>query len=66
MGTDDRDPRAIHDTGRGAAMSTLRAWFWRLGGMFGKQRRDRELADELACHLQMHIDESVRVGFGKF
>jgi hypothetical protein len=47
-------------------MSTLRAWLWRLGGMFGKQRRDRELADELACHLQMHIDESVRVGFGKF
>ncbi|HUA00092.1 MAG TPA: ABC transporter permease [Candidatus Aquilonibacter sp.] len=40
----------------------LRAWFVRFGALFGKQRRDRELAAELESHLQMHIDENVRAG----
>jgi predicted permease len=34
----------------------------RLGGLFGKQRRDRELADELEFHLQMQIAENLRSG----
>jgi predicted permease len=43
-------------------MSTVRAWFARLGGLFGKERRDRELAAELESHLQMHIDDNLRAG----
>jgi predicted permease len=43
-------------------MRALRAWFVRFGGLFGKQRRDRELAAELESHLQVHIDESLRAG----
>ncbi len=43
-------------------MRALRAFFARLAGLFGKQRRDRELADELESHLQMHIDENLRAG----
>ena len=43
-------------------VSILRAWLWRLGGLFGKQRRDRELADEMESHLQMHIEDNVRAG----
>jgi len=43
-------------------MRPLRAWFVRLGGIFAKQSRDRELAAELDSHLQMHIDENVRAG----
>jgi predicted permease len=43
-------------------MSALRAWFWRVGGLFGKERRDRELADEMESHLQMHIEDNLRVG----
>ena len=41
-------------------MSALRAWFLRLGGLFGKERRDRELADEMESHLQMHIEDYLR------
>jgi len=43
-------------------MRPLRAWFARLGGLFAKQRRDRELADELESHVQLHIDENLRAG----
>jgi putative ABC transport system permease protein len=34
----------------------------RLGGLFAGPRHDRELADELASHLQLHIDDNVRAG----
>ena len=40
----------------------FRAFFVRIGGLFAGGRRDRELADELASHLQLHIDDLVRSG----
>ncbi|MGC2333114.1 MAG: ABC transporter permease [Candidatus Acidiferrales bacterium] len=43
-------------------MSRLRAWLARFGGLSGKQLRDRELAEELESHLQMHIEENLRAG----
>jgi putative ABC transport system permease protein len=43
-------------------MRQLRAWFIRLGGLFHKERRDRELAEELESHLQMHIEDNLRSG----
>jgi predicted permease len=43
-------------------MRKLRAWFLRLGGLFGKERQDRELAEELESHLQMHIEDNLRRG----
>ncbi len=43
-------------------MNRVRAWFVRFGGLFGKQRRDRELADELESHVQMHIEDNLRAG----
>lgn len=43
-------------------MKTLRALFLRLGGLFHKEQRDRELAEEIESHLQMHIDDKVRSG----
>jgi predicted permease len=41
---------------------TLRAWLHRLGGSFVSSRRDREFADELESHLQLHIDDRIRAG----
>jgi predicted permease len=46
-------------------MGTTRAWLSRLGGLFGKQERDRELAAELESHLQFHIDDNVRAGMSQ-
>src|ERR1700684_2294259 len=43
-------------------MSALRAWILRLGGFFGRERRDRDLADELESHVQMHIEDNLRAG----
>ncbi len=43
-------------------MRKLRAMFLRMAGMFGKVRRDRELAAELESHLQMHIEDNLRAG----
>ena len=46
-------------------MRWLRAWFSRVGGQFGKERRERELAAEMESHLQLHIEENVRAGMSR-
>ena len=40
----------------------LRARVVRLGGLFSKERRDRELAEELESHLRMQIEDNLRSG----
>jgi putative ABC transport system permease protein len=43
-------------------MNKLRGWLLRLGGLFGRARRERELAAEMESHLQMHIEDNLRAG----
>ena len=43
-------------------MKRLRALLLRVAGLFGGARRERELADELGSHLQMHMDDNLRAG----
>ena len=43
-------------------MTKLRTWLLRFNSLFNRQRHDRELADEIESHLQMHIDDNVRDG----
>jgi hypothetical protein len=43
-------------------MRMIRAWIMRLGGLFNKQRKDRELDEEIERHLQMHIEDNLRLG----
>src|SRR6266436_5576282 len=43
-------------------MRAFRAWLLRLGAMFRREPGDTELREELASHLQMHIDDNVRAG----
>ena len=43
-------------------MRRLRAWLVRLTGLVANDRREREMAEELEAHLQMHVDDGVRAG----
>lgn len=43
-------------------MRTLCVWLHRLQGLVGTRRRERELAQELESHLQLHIDDNIRAG----
>src|SRR5258708_90476 len=43
-------------------MRWLRAWFIRLSGVLRGGSSDREIADELESHLQMHIEDNLRRG----
>jgi predicted permease len=43
-------------------MSQLRAWLFRLTGLFHKERSDQAFADEMESHLQLHIDDNLRSG----
>jgi predicted permease len=43
-------------------MRRLRAWCLRFAGLLRKESRDRELAEELESHLQMHIEDNLRSG----
>ncbi len=43
-------------------MKRLRAWMFRLAGLFRSQRRERELAAEMESHLQFHIEDNLRAG----
>jgi putative ABC transport system permease protein len=43
-------------------MGRFRSRLIRLGGLFRKRRREREMAEELESHLQMHIEDNLRSG----
>jgi predicted permease len=43
-------------------MRHLRAWFLRLGGLFRRNRSEREFAAEMESHLQLHMEENLRRG----
>jgi len=43
-------------------MRRLREWIMRFGGLFNKQRKDRELDEEIESHLQLHIEDNLRSG----
>ena len=43
-------------------MRKLHAWLSRFKGLFLKNARERELADEIESHLQLHIDDNIRAG----
>jgi hypothetical protein len=43
-------------------MKKLHQWILRFGGLFNKQRNDREPDDEIESHLQLHIEDNLRLG----
>jgi macrolide transport system ATP-binding/permease protein len=43
-------------------MRRLREWIVRFGGLLNKRRRDRELDEEIESHLQLHIEDNLRLG----
>ncbi len=43
-------------------MKRLRELILRIGGLFNKQRKDREFDDEIESHLRMQIEDNVRLG----
>src|SRR6185503_17668495 len=43
-------------------MRFIRASLLRLFGTLASSRRERELAEELESHLQLHIDDNIRAG----
>jgi predicted permease len=42
--------------------NSLRMLFYRLRGLFGKEKFDRELDTELTSHIELHIEENLRAG----
>ncbi|HMJ60927.1 MAG TPA: ABC transporter permease, partial [Bryobacteraceae bacterium] len=43
-------------------MKILRAWLSRLAGIVPNARSERDLSNEIASHLQLHIDDNLRSG----
>ena len=43
-------------------MRTLLVWFRRLRGMLDRDRRERDMHEEIEAHLLMHIDDNRRAG----
>src|SRR4051812_29666705 len=43
-------------------MKSFRSFLARLAGWRGREFRERQLAEELEAHFQMHVDDQVRAG----
>jgi len=43
-------------------MPRLRAWFSRLLGLFSKNRRDAEMAEEMQAHLDLLTERNIAAG----
>src|ERR1051325_900778 len=46
----------------GVGMRKLREWLMRCGGLFHSKRKDRELDAEIESHLQLHLEDNLRLG----
>ena len=44
------------------AWQGIRAWAVRFAGVFSGRRNQRAFADEIECHLQLHIEDNLRLG----
>jgi predicted permease len=61
LGANDADRGAVPVAGV-AVVKRLRGLLRRLRGVVFKSRRERELAEELESHFQLHIDDNIRAG----
>ena len=43
-------------------MRKLREWILRIGGLFNKSLKDHELDKEIESHLELHIEDNLRLG----
>src|SRR5579872_1395331 len=43
-------------------LNRARAWWRRVFAFLRSSKRDRDLADELDAHVQLHIDDNLRIG----
>ena len=43
-------------------MKTLWAWWARVSGLFSRNRREREMADEFSSHFEIHVADNIRAG----
>src|SRR3989441_3829014 len=43
-------------------MRKVRTWIMRFVGLCNKQGRDRELEEEIESHVQMHVEDNLRLG----
>jgi predicted permease len=43
-------------------MRRLRGWGRRVAGLFGRDRRERDLAEEIEGHLELHTEDNIRRG----
>ena len=46
-------------------MKSMRSWMLRFAGIFFKQRREGDFADEIESHLQMQIEDNLRAGMSQ-
>jgi len=44
------------------SLRQLRGWLMRLFGLFQRNQREQEFAEELASHLALHIEDNLRAG----
>ena len=54
--------RGIDPRRQSRRMKVLRRWTVRVIDLFGRSRRERELADEIESHLQLNTDDHIRRG----
>src|SRR2546427_10360613 len=62
MGTDDCHRGQLPESKGGLGMRRLRGWIVRFGGLFNRQRKNRELEDEIESHIQMSIEDNLGLG----
>src|SRR5260370_27426903 len=62
MGTDDCDRGQLPESKGGLGMRRLRGWIVSVGGLFNRQRKNRDLEDEIESHIQMSIEDNLGLG----
>src|SRR5258708_5634378 len=62
MAASERHHGAVRGDGKGARMKPIRRGWRRFQGVFTGWRHERELAEELASHIEMQVEDNLRAG----
>src|SRR5579863_9409285 len=62
MGAHYRNRRPLPETSEGVLMRGLRRWVNRMKFLFGRDRHEQELAEEIQANIALHIDDNLGRG----
>src|SRR5262245_29400237 len=65
MAADDRDPRSLPRGGEGNVMRALRAWLFRMWGLFRRSKAEQDFSAQIEADIEFQIEDGIHAGMSR-